>query len=80
MAMNLLELTFDEEISELSERHSHYKRLLDKIMTEASLSEYCDLKPYQDKILKRVKFIHENMMTLGLLIEELKLKKQLLCS
>ncbi len=80
MAVNLLELTFNEEISELTEQHSHYKRLLDKIMTEASLSEYSDLKPYQDKILKRVKYIHENMMTLGLLIEELKLKKQMLCN
>jgi hypothetical protein len=80
MAVNLLELTFNEEISELTEQHSHYKRLLDKIMTEAALSEYSDLKPYQDKILKRVKYIHENMMTLGLLIEELKLKKQMLCN
>ena len=78
MSVNLLELVRNEKISELIERHNHYKRLLDKIMTEASQSEYCDIKPFQEKILKRVKYIHENMVALGLLIEELKLENHLL--
>jgi hypothetical protein len=80
MEVNILELVFNDKLSELVERHNHYKRLLDKIMSEASQSEYNDLKPFQDKILKRVKYIHENMISLGLLIEELKLEKQMLCN
>ncbi len=80
MTSNLLELVFEDEISQLTERYKHYKVLLNRIMTEASQSEFSDIKPFQEKILKRVKYIHENMIAIGLRLEELKLSNSLLLS
>jgi ABC-type uncharacterized transport system ATPase subunit len=80
MTSNLLEIVFKDELSELTERYQQYKYLLNRIMTEASQSEFSDLKPFQEKILKRVKYIHENMIAIGLRLEELKLQNTLLLS
>jgi hypothetical protein len=80
MEVNILELIFQDDIEGLTLKYQHYKKLLNKIMTEASESDYKDIKPFQEKILKRVKFIHENMILLGIKIEELKLSNSILLS